>query len=126
MSTVDERVEILFLTQQRTSKQYIDGLTVAQTEYDRELKARRDAEAEVTRLRVLLSGQAARLTALSGDTRKQELRQQLARELHDHLIGLEQDTSRLKAERDIILVEMEELAASKRYARSPPISPQHL
>ena len=34
----------------------MDGLTVAQTEYDRELKARRDAEAEVTRLRVLLSG----------------------------------------------------------------------
>ena len=57
---------------QRASKQYMDGLTVAQTEYDRELKARRDAEAEVTRLRVLLYGQAVRLTAITGDTKRQE------------------------------------------------------
>jgi len=40
---------------QRASQHYIDSLTVAQTEYDRELKARRDAEAEVTQLGVLLS-----------------------------------------------------------------------
>ncbi|KAJ2918598.1 hypothetical protein MD484_g1879, partial [Candolleomyces efflorescens] len=97
----------------RASKQYIEGLTVAQTEYDRELKARRDAEAEVTRLRVLLSGQAARLTALSGDTKRQEVRQQMTKELHDNLSGLEQDLSRLKAERDMAVAEMEELSATK-------------
>jgi hypothetical protein len=45
----------------------MDGLNVAQSEYDREVRARRDAEAEVTRLRVLLSGQAMKLTALSGE-----------------------------------------------------------
>lgn len=98
---------------QRTSKQYIDGLTVAQTEYDRELKARRDAEAEVTRLRVLLSGQVARLTALSGDSRKEELRQQLSRELNDNLSGLEHDLSKLRVERDMTLAEVEELSATK-------------
>ncbi|KAF8993695.1 hypothetical protein BDQ17DRAFT_125529 [Cyathus striatus] len=97
----------------RTSKQYMDGLTVAQTEYDRELKARRDAEAEVTRLRVLLSGQAARLTALSGDSKRQEVRQQLSKELNDNLSGLEQDLSRLKAERDVTLAEVEELSVTK-------------
>jgi len=106
----------------RASKQYIDGLTVAQTEYDSELKARRDAEAEVTRLRVLLSGQAARLTALSGDTRRQELRQQLSRELHDNLSGLEHDLSKLKVERDMALAEVEELAATKQSSTEAPPS----
>ncbi|KAJ7680241.1 hypothetical protein DFH06DRAFT_408284 [Mycena polygramma] len=104
----------------RTSQQYIDGLTVAQTEYDSELKARRDAEAEVTRLRVLLSGQVARLTALSGDTRRQELRQQLSKELHDNLSGLEHDVSKLRVERDMTLAEMEELSASKQSAVEAP------
>ena len=99
---------------QRESKQYVDGLTVAQTEYDRELKARRDAEAEVTRLRVLLSGQAARLTVLSEDRRRQELRQQLSKELNENLSGLEHDLSRLKVERDVTLAEVEELSANKR------------
>lgn len=97
----------------RASKQYIEGLTVAQTEYDRELKARRDAEAEVTRLRVLLSGQAARLTALSGDSRRQELRQRMTKELHDQLSGLEQDLSKLKVDRDMALAEVEEISATK-------------
>lgn len=102
---------------QRESKRYIDGLTVAQAEYDRELKARRDAEAEVTRLRVLLSGQAVRITALSGDTRRQELRQQLSKELNDNLSDLEHDLSRLKVERDVTLAEVEELSA-KRFVKS--------
>lgn len=87
---------------------------MAQTEYDRELKARRDAEAEVTRLRALLSGQAARLTALSGDTKRQEVRQQMSKEINDNLTGLEREMSRLKAERDMTLAEMEELSATKR------------
>ncbi|KAF8647087.1 hypothetical protein AX16_006921 [Volvariella volvacea WC 439] len=104
----------------RASKQYMDGLTVAQTEYDKELKARRDAEAEVTRLRVLLSGQAAKLMALSGDSRRQELRQQMTKELHDSLSGLEQDLSKLKVERDMALAEVEELAASKGSAQDAP------
>jgi len=88
----------------------MDGLTVAQVEYDRELKGRRDAEAEVTRLRVLLSGQTARLTVLSGDSRRQELRQQMSKDLHDNLHGLEQDLSKLKVQRDMTLAEVEELS----------------
>ncbi|KAJ7647409.1 RhoGAP-domain-containing protein [Roridomyces roridus] len=106
----------------RASKQYIDGLTVAQTEYDSELKARREAEAEVTRLRVLVSGQAARLTTLSGDTRRQELRQQMSKELHDNLSGLEHDISKLRVERDMTLAEVEELSASKQSAIEAPSS----
>jgi len=90
-------------------------MTVAQTEYDNELKARRDAEAEFTRLRVLVSGQAARLTTLSGDVKRQELREQLARQLHDNLKGLEHDISKTRVERDLILAEVEEIAAAKRF-----------
>ncbi|THU95345.1 RhoGAP-domain-containing protein [Dendrothele bispora CBS 962.96] len=103
----------------RASKQYIEGLTVAQTEYDRELKMRRDAEAEVTRLRVLLSGQAARLTTLIGDTKRQELKHQMTKDLNDNLSGLEQDLSKLRAERDMTLAEMEELNASKSSGSEP-------
>ncbi|CAL1706632.1 unnamed protein product [Somion occarium] len=97
----------------RASQQYMDGLTVAQTEYDRELRARRDAEAEVTRLRILLSGQAARLTAISGDSRRQEAQRALSRELSDSLSILEKDLSKLKVERDMTLAEVEELSATK-------------
>lgn len=89
----------------------MDGLTVAQVEYDRELTGRRDAEAEVTRLRVLLSGQTARLTVLAGDSRRQELRQQMSKELHENLSGLEHDVSKLKVQRDMTLAEVEELSA---------------
>ncbi|KAK7035300.1 Rho-type gtpase-activating protein [Paramarasmius palmivorus] len=103
----------------RASKQYMEGLTVAQAEYDRELKARRELEAEVTRLRVLLSGQAARLTALSGDSRRQELRQQMTKELHESLSGLEQDLSKLKVERDMTLAEVEELSATRTSSVTP-------
>ncbi|KAG6335959.1 hypothetical protein ID866_3135 [Astraeus odoratus] len=97
----------------RTSHQYILGLSVAQKEYDRELVARRNAEAEVIRLRVLLSGQAAKLTALSGESNRQEARKQMSEELSKNLDRLEKDLSKLKVERDLTLAEMEELCSSK-------------
>ncbi len=96
----------------------MDGLTVAHGEYETELKARREAESEVTRLRILLSGQAARITALTGEGRRDELHKQLTRELSDSLSVLEQDVSKLKAERDVALVEMEEIASTRRYVPS--------
>ncbi|TFK53665.1 RhoGAP-domain-containing protein [Heliocybe sulcata] len=97
----------------RASQQYMDGLTVAQGEYDREVKAKRDAEAEVTRLRVLLSGQAARLSAINSESKKTDLQRQLTEELSNNLTGLERHVSKLKAERDLTLAEVEELSASK-------------
>ncbi|KAG1812065.1 uncharacterized protein BJ212DRAFT_1277185 [Suillus subaureus] len=97
----------------RASQQYIEGLTVAQKEHDRELVARRNAEAEVTRLRVLLSGQAAKLTALNGEANRSETRRQLSQDLAKKLDLLEHDLSHLKAERDMTLAELEELCASK-------------
>jgi hypothetical protein len=89
------------------------GGLVSFNEYEAEQKARRDAEAEVTRLRVLLSGQAARITALSGQGRKDDLHKQLLHDLKDNLNVLEQDVAKLKVERDVALVEMEEIASSR-------------
>ncbi|KAI0317192.1 hypothetical protein OF83DRAFT_1059040 [Amylostereum chailletii] len=97
----------------RASQQYMDGLTVAQGEYEAELQARHDAEAEVTRLRVLLSGQAARITAMSNEARKGDLHKQLSRELSENLGVLERNISKLRVERDVTLAEVEELASTK-------------
>ena len=96
----------------------MEGLTVAQVEYDRELKARRDAEAEVTRLRVLLSAQTARLTVISNDNRRQEQKQKSMRDAHDSLVGLENDLSRLIVQRDVLLSEVQELLNVKRFSYS--------
>ncbi|THH10505.1 hypothetical protein EW145_g1289 [Phellinidium pouzarii] len=97
----------------RNSQLMIDGLSVAQNEYDQERAARHKAEAEVSRLKIELSGHAARITALSSDERRHEVQKQLSKEMSDNLTGLEQDLSKLKVERDMTLAEVEELSASK-------------
>ncbi|KAI9458541.1 RhoGAP-domain-containing protein [Russula earlei] len=97
----------------KDANQRANGGLVAYDEYAAELRVRREAEAEVTRLRVLLSGQAARITALSGQGRKDELHKQLSHDLKDSLSVLEQDVAKLKVERDVALVEMEEIASSR-------------
>lgn len=78
--------------------------------------ARRNAESEIIRLRVLLSGQAAKLSALTGESSRREARRQLSEELTQNLDRLEKDLSKLKVERDVTLAEVEELCSSKRYA----------
>ena len=87
---------------------------MAQTEYDRELKARRDAEAEVTRLRVLLSGQQVRLTAALGETKRLETQKQLSQEFSESLASLEKEIAKLTCERDMTRAEVEELSSIKR------------
>ena len=95
-----------------------DGLSVVQNEYGQELTARRNAEAEVLRLKIEVSGQAAKLTALTSDERRREVQKQLTQELSDSLNGLERDLSKLKVERDMTLAEVEELSVSKRLVSS--------
>ncbi|CAG7850642.1 SubName: Full=Uncharacterized protein {ECO:0000313/EMBL:CCA68331.1} [Serendipita indica DSM 11827] len=97
----------------RVSQRMFDGLSVAQEEYDQEVALRRDAEAEVTRLRLQLSAQNAQLTALTADQRKQELMQKMSRDMSENLHGLEKHLSQLKVERDLTLAEMEELSQTK-------------
>jgi hypothetical protein len=63
-----------------------------------------------------LSGQTARLTALSCDNRRQEQRQKSVQDIHDNLLGLQNDLARLTVERDAIITEMQELSNAKRFA----------
>lgn len=98
---------------QRTSQQYSEGLTVAGEEYDKELAMRRDLEAEVSRLRAQVHTQTARLSVISGDERRQENMRRRSHDLAHSLTGLERDISRLRAQRDMTLAEVEELNASR-------------
>jgi hypothetical protein len=93
----------------------MDGLVVAHDECEAELRVRREAEAEVTRLRILLSGQAARITALSGQGRREELHKQLIHDLRESLNVLGHDVAKLKVDRDVALAEIEEIAVSRRW-----------
>lgn len=97
----------------------MDGLTVAHNECEAELRVRREAEAEVTRLRILLSGQAARITALSGQGRREEQHKQLISDLSENLNVLEREIAKLKVDRDVALAEMEDIASSRRYVIVP-------
>ena len=87
----------------------MNGFSVAQSEYQKEVAARRDLEAEVTRLRVQLSGQAARLTAMSAESRRQEMMEQMSRDLSANLGTLEREMSKLQVARDLALAEVDEL-----------------
>jgi anti-sigma factor RsiW len=88
-------------------------LTVAGEEYDKELAHRRELEAEVIRLRAQVHSQTARLSVISGDERRQETMRRRSNDLANNVTGLERDLSRLRAQRDMTLAEVEELEMSK-------------
>lgn len=82
---------------------------MAGEEYDKELAHRLDLEAEVSRLRAQVHTQTARLSVISGDERRQENMRRRSHDLANNLTGLERDISRLRAQRDMTLAEVEEL-----------------
>ncbi|EIW72231.1 hypothetical protein TREMEDRAFT_24881 [Tremella mesenterica DSM 1558] len=98
----------------RTSQQYSEGLTVAGEEYDKEVVLRRELEAEISRLRAQVHSQTARLSVISGDERRQENMRRRSNDLANNLTGLERDISRLRAQRDMTLAEVEELHAKRK------------
>ncbi|KZO95564.1 RhoGAP-domain-containing protein [Calocera viscosa TUFC12733] len=97
----------------RKSQHYVKGLNVAGAEYDRELTHRREVEAEVTRLRVRVSDQAARLTMLEAPERSTKRLTEQGRILKEEMDSLSQTVSKLKVERDVVIAEVEELSVSK-------------
>lgn len=108
----------------RSSQQYSDGLTVAGEEYDKEVAMRRELEAEVIRLRAQVHGQTARLSVISSDERRAESMRRQSQDLASNLSGLERDISRLRAQRDISLAEVEELYAKRANAGEISGSPE--
>lgn len=113
LSNLVQTLKTKYSGARRSSQQYSEGLNVAGEEYDKEVALRREAEAEVTRLRAQLHGQTARLSVISGDERRQESMRRRSHDLALNLSGLEKDISKLRAQRDISLAEVEELEASK-------------
>lgn len=88
-------------------------MTIAGEEYDKEAKRRRELETEIARLRTQLHGQSVRLSVISSDERRQENLRRRSQDLASSLSGLERDISRLRAQRDISLAEVEELQSNK-------------
>jgi chromosome segregation ATPase len=84
-------------------------LTVAGEEYDKELAIRRELEAEVTRLKAQVHSQTARLSVISSDERRAENMRRRSNDLASSLTGLERDISKLRAQRDMALAEVETL-----------------
>ncbi len=64
------------------------------------------------RLRAQVHSQTARLSVISGDERRQENMRRRSHDLANSLTGLERDISRLRAQRDMTLAEVEELNAT--------------
>lgn len=56
-----------------------------------------------------MHSQTARLSVISGDERKAETMRRRSHDLANSLTGLEREMSRLKAQRDMTLAEVEEL-----------------
>jgi hypothetical protein len=75
---------------------------------------RLEAEAEIARLRAQVHDKTARLSLVASDERRQANLQRRSRDLATNLSGLEKDISKLKAERDMTLAEVQELEATKR------------
>jgi Rho-type GTPase-activating protein 1/2 len=90
------------------------GFSVAQEEYQKEVAARKDLQAEVTRLRVQLSGQAARLTAMSAEQRTRASMEKLSLELGTQIVSLEHEVAKLRVDRDMALAEIEQLVETKK------------
>jgi hypothetical protein len=89
-------------------------MTITHGEYQKEVEARKALESEVTRLKVQLSGQSARMAALTADERSKAMLISLLSEHTHRLHGLERDVAKLKVERDMTLAEIEELNLIKK------------
>jgi Rho-type GTPase-activating protein 1/2 len=68
----------------------------------------------VRRLRILVQEQTVKLAALTSEQRKRDMLEKNSKEMSCNLAGLEKEMSKLKAERDMTMAEMDELSSSKR------------
>jgi ClpP class serine protease len=83
---------------------------MAHDEFNKEVAARREAEAKMTELRTQLKEQAAKLGSLDAVKKKEEALARRSTELKTSLVGMEKELSTLRVQRDIAVAEVEELA----------------
>jgi predicted nucleic acid-binding Zn-ribbon protein len=82
---------------------------MAHDEFNKEVSARREAEAKMVELRAQLKEQAAKLGSLDAVQKKEEALSRRSTELKTSLVGMEKELSTLRVRRDIAVAEVEEL-----------------
>ena len=95
----------------RASQNAARGFSSAREEFEAEVQARLDAEAEMLVLKKQLVDQASKLSVYSTEQRKQENLQRRSAEVKTSLQGLERDLAKLTVERDLTVAEVAELVA---------------
>jgi hypothetical protein len=84
---------------------------MARDEYDKEVAARRDAEAKMVELRLKLTEQALALAAINKEQRTTDALRRDSKELRLSVVGMEQHLSQLRAEVALSTAQVEELVA---------------
>lgn len=90
----------------RASQQAAQGFSSAREEYEQELRARYDAEAEMLNLKREVHIQASQLAELTSERRQQEKLHQQTRDIKSSIQSLEKELSKLHIERDVHAAEV--------------------
>ncbi|GAA98954.1 uncharacterized protein L969DRAFT_51314 [Mixia osmundae IAM 14324] len=93
----------------RASRTAFEGFNLAQEEYNKEVSARREAQAQMSLLKEEMKSQAARLFKIDEEQKEREALQRQSRELRVDVESVERKLSSLQAEREIAVAEIEEL-----------------
>lgn len=84
---------------------------MAREEYDKEVAARREAEARMDVLRIQLTEQALTLAAVDKEQKTAEALKRQSNDLRSSVVGMEKQLSQLKAEVQLSTAQVEELAS---------------
>lgn len=96
---------------QRASRSAFEGFSMAREEYDKEVAARREAEARMDVLRTQLTEQALTLAAVDKEQKTAEALKRQSNDLRSSVVGMEKQISQLKAEVQLSTAQVEELAS---------------
>lgn len=102
MKTLQRKYERI----RRASQQAAQGFSSAREEYEHEVQARYDAEAEMLNLKRQLHLQATKLAGVASEKDKHETLQRKNTEVKSSIQSMEKDLAKLQAERDLVLAEI--------------------
>jgi Rho-type GTPase-activating protein 1/2 len=105
MKTLQRKYERI----RRASQQAAQGFSSAREEYEHEVQARYDAEAEMLNLKRQLHLQATKLAGVATEKDKHETLQRKNTEVKTSIKSMEKDLAKLQAERDLALAEIDTL-----------------
>ncbi|CDR49468.1 RHTO0S27e00320g1_1 [Rhodotorula toruloides] len=93
----------------RASRSAFEGFSLAREEYDKEVAARREAEAQMELLRTKFIEQARRLAQVDQEQKTAESLKRQSKDLRNSVIGMEKHLSQLKAEVALSTAQVAEL-----------------